>query len=301
MDSGRRVELATAGEQYDAAYFDSHLGEPYSWDSSSWRTFFGGVADFIVSSFRPASVLDAGCAIGLLVGALRERDVDARGIDISEYAISQVPDALRPFCTRASVTDELEGRFDLIVCIEVLEHVAAAEAAAAIASFAAHTDTVLFSSTPDDHDEPTHINVCSPESWVDTFAQHGFLPRPCSEAVALSPQAIVFDRRLPAPVPSELGAYEAVRYRLASELHLEGDRVRRLARDRDAALSEARRSAAAEAAARAEADNARAELAAVLASTWWRVGRPVRGAVTAARLFGLGRHGGPGNANPPRH
>jgi len=67
-------------------------------------------------------VLDAGCAIGFLVEALRERGVDARGFDISEYAISQVPEHLQPYCTLGSITDEIDGRYDLITCIEVLEH-----------------------------------------------------------------------------------------------------------------------------------------------------------------------------------
>ena len=45
---------------------------------------------------RPARLLDAGCAIGLLVETLRDRGVDARGVDISDYAIGRVPDASSP-------------------------------------------------------------------------------------------------------------------------------------------------------------------------------------------------------------
>ena len=88
---------ALAGE-YDADYYASHLGAPYRRGDGVWEDFFAGIADAIVAGTAPRTVLDAGCGIGFLVEELRKRDVDAYGIDISEYAISQVPDdALRLF------------------------------------------------------------------------------------------------------------------------------------------------------------------------------------------------------------
>jgi 2-polyprenyl-3-methyl-5-hydroxy-6-metoxy-1,4-benzoquinol methylase len=53
--------------------------------------------------------------------------------------------------------------FDLIVCIEVLEHIDPADADRAIRNIAAHSEDVLFSSTPFDYREPTHINARMPE------------------------------------------------------------------------------------------------------------------------------------------
>jgi hypothetical protein len=61
----------------------------------------------------------------------------------------------------------------LIVCIEVLEHMEAPQAEQAIANIAAHTDDVLFSSTPFDYREPTHVNVRMPEDWAEAFARQG--------------------------------------------------------------------------------------------------------------------------------
>src|SRR5258707_14813955 len=65
--------------------------------------YYGAIAQRIQQEPNPRSVLDAGCAIGLLVETLRDRGVQAYGVDISEYAISQVPAALRPYCRVASL------------------------------------------------------------------------------------------------------------------------------------------------------------------------------------------------------
>jgi hypothetical protein len=56
------------------------------------------------------------------VEALRQRGIDAEGIDLSSYAISHVHESVRPYCRVASITDDLPDRYDLIVSIEVLEH-----------------------------------------------------------------------------------------------------------------------------------------------------------------------------------
>ncbi|MDD9370982.1 MAG: methyltransferase domain-containing protein, partial [Acidimicrobiales bacterium] len=70
---------------------------------------FGMVADKIVRQLAPARVLDAGCAKGFLVQQLRARGVEAFGIDISEYAISEVDDEVQDHCLVASLTNPIEG------------------------------------------------------------------------------------------------------------------------------------------------------------------------------------------------
>src|SRR5947209_240643 len=88
--------LAQSG-QFDAYYYEHCCGVPYRRDEH-WLRFFGRIADRIVSDIQPRRVLDAGCAMGLLVEALHDRGVDAEGVDVSEYAISLVPDAVRHAC-----------------------------------------------------------------------------------------------------------------------------------------------------------------------------------------------------------
>jgi 2-polyprenyl-3-methyl-5-hydroxy-6-metoxy-1,4-benzoquinol methylase len=68
---------------YDATYYRVGCGVPYE-RNEHWLTFFGKIADAIVREINPGSVLDAGCAMGFLVEALRQRGVEAYGVDISD-------------------------------------------------------------------------------------------------------------------------------------------------------------------------------------------------------------------------
>ena len=121
---------------------------------------------------------------------LRERGVEAWGIDVSEYAISQVHESVRPYCRVATATEPLGERYDLITCIEVLEHVPPAETDAVIGNLCAHADELLFSSTPEDFTEPTHENVRPAEDWVAAFARRGFYRDVDYDAVFLTPWAM---------------------------------------------------------------------------------------------------------------
>lgn len=180
-------------ESFDAYYFTHGCGTPYRRDEH-WTRFFGGIADHIISTIQPRRVLDAGCALGLLVEALRDRGVDAEGIDLSSYAIANVHEPIKPFCRHGSIVDELPARYDLIVSIEVVEHMPARDGEAAIANLCRHTDDVLFSSSPFDHRETSHVNVQPTEHWAELFARHGFFRDVDYDASFVTPWAIRFRR-----------------------------------------------------------------------------------------------------------
>mgnify|MGYP000143551346 FL=1 len=165
-------------EIYNEEYYHNGCGPiPYE-EPEHWVEFFGMIADRIVNDLHPRTVLDAGCAMGYLVAALRDRGVEAYGVDISEYAISKVREDVRPFCRVASLTEafpnDLLQHYDLVVTIEVLEHLYAEDGKKAIANLCKCADTVLFSSTPDDFEERTHVNVQQREYWARLFFEQGF-------------------------------------------------------------------------------------------------------------------------------
>lgn len=178
-------------ESFDAYYYANCCGQPYARDEH-WQAFFGRIADRIVSDIAPRTVIDAGCAMGLLVEALRQRGVEAWGIDISPYAIERVHESVRAFCRQGSIAEPFPQRIDLIVCIEVVEHMPADEADRAIGNIVAHADDVLFSSSPNDHREPTHVNVRPAEDWAERFARHGFFRDVDFDASVISPWAVRF-------------------------------------------------------------------------------------------------------------
>lgn len=195
LESDNSAVNSDIGNPYDEEYYHSHCGDrPYQKGNSEWEQFFGGIADEICRSLRPRTVFDAGCAIGFLVEALWDRGVEAAGRDISEYAISQVRSDVREYCNVGTLAEPIDGHYDLICCIEVLEHVDPITADRAIDNFTAATDRILFSSTPDDFEEPTHVNVRPPLYWIRRFVDRGFQPIVAYDATFLSPQAILFER-----------------------------------------------------------------------------------------------------------
>ncbi len=168
-------------------------------DSDLLTVFFRNLAQRIVDELHPKTVLDGGCAMGHLVAALRDLGVEAYGIDISQYAISMVREDLRPYCAVGSLADPLPAafpeRFDLIVSLEVLEHLTQADGQAAIANLCAHTDRFLFCSTPDDFEDPTHINVQPTAYWAGLFAQNGLFRDFGYDASYITSYAVLFSRR----------------------------------------------------------------------------------------------------------
>lgn len=182
----------SAASLYGPWYYGSYT-VPYE-ENEHWRGFFGQVADQIVRTLAPKTVLDAGCAKGYLVAALRERGVDACGVDLSETAINGAPEAVRDHLRVGSLTEPLGGPYDLITCIEVIEHLDPVDAPVAVANLAAAGDRILFSSAPDDFREPTHVGLRPPERWAEHFADHGLF-RADHDAGYLSAWALLFERR----------------------------------------------------------------------------------------------------------
>lgn len=185
-------------ELYNAEYYHSGCGPiPYE-EPEHWVNFFGMIADRIVADIHPKTVLDAGCAMGYLVAALRDRGVEAYGVDISAYAISKVREDIRPFCKVGSLTEPLPSglpdRYDLVVTVEVLEHLYEDEGRQAIRNICKLTDEVLFTSTPDDFTEPTHVNVQQREYWCRVFFENGFVDDLNYRPRYLTSHALLFRR-----------------------------------------------------------------------------------------------------------
>lgn len=158
---------------YNQTYYQTHCGEEYE-RGNGWEEVFACYAQRIIREICPHSVLDVGCAKGFLVEALRDQGMEAFGIDISEYAVASVRKDIRPFCKVQSVLHPIEGHYDLLTCIEVLEHLDQAEIALAIQHLCAASDDILLSSTPFDYDEESHVSVHTPAYWAEQFAYHGF-------------------------------------------------------------------------------------------------------------------------------
>jgi SAM-dependent methyltransferase len=75
---------------------------------------------------RHHKVLDYGCAKGFLVKALRLLDIDAYGVDISEYAIDSRPSDVAQYCAKIEGCDDpacFARTYDWFISKDVFEHI----------------------------------------------------------------------------------------------------------------------------------------------------------------------------------
>ena len=123
----------------------------------------------------------------------------------------------RERCSVASLTEPLPRRYDLIACIEVLEHLPTAETDKAIANLCQATDRLLISTTPQDFGEPTHLNVQPPEAWSAALASHGFFRDLERDFSYISPWAALYTR-VEEPQAETVRRYDRAWWRLRREI-----------------------------------------------------------------------------------
>jgi ADP-heptose:LPS heptosyltransferase len=137
-----------AGAWYDADYFEHGLKS--NWERGySWQLFgdlFRRTARMLSETFAESdSFLDAGCAKGLLVRALREVGRDCRGFDHSPWAVAHADEAARPFVTLAGVDDyRFEQDADVLVALNLFETLTEEQISTFLARARPHTRHALF-------------------------------------------------------------------------------------------------------------------------------------------------------------
>jgi SAM-dependent methyltransferase len=153
---------------YDRAFFDSHAaGTAASADR---------IVPLLVDWFRPASVLDVGCAQGAWLKAFADRGVaDYFGLDgdyVDRAGLLIPADRFRA----ADLSDPpaLGRRFDLVTCLEVAEHLPEAAADRFVRFLTAHAEVVAFSAAVPGQGGTYHVNERWPSYWRDRFAAVGY-------------------------------------------------------------------------------------------------------------------------------
>lgn len=236
------------------------------------------IADEIVRRLAPRRVFVSGCGPGRLVEALWDRGVETHGRDAAPDAIAQVRADVRRHCAVAPAAAPIAGAYDLVVSLDTPPP-AAMGAMARAAPRILHAPT----SAPAGGEAPAR----APEEWLRDFAAAGFAPRPAFDASFLGPQAMLLERAEAGREPAELAvAAEMARLRMAlAAARQAADSLEQALAQADAARmdSEARLRQATrqnelilQQAAAVERHRD-----ALLASTSWRITRPLRLATTS--------------------
>jgi 2-polyprenyl-3-methyl-5-hydroxy-6-metoxy-1,4-benzoquinol methylase len=185
-----RPPVPIPGDWFDADYFEHGLKSNwtggYRW--SDFARLFRETAQFLVAMFPEAnSFLDAGCAKGFLVRALRELGKDAWGFDHSGWALEHAEEVARPYLCRASAeTAELDRKFDITLAFSLLESLTAEQAVQFLQRAQEWTTQALVVVLLVCHDEAerrkmlandrdlAHVSLRSHAWWDERFLQAGW-------------------------------------------------------------------------------------------------------------------------------
>lgn len=173
---------------YDREYFEGTSKSGYGgmYTEELERPKMALIAQFLKSCFK-GPMLDVGCAFGHLCAALQKAGIDARGIDISEYSISQ---ALPQVKDKVTVCDVTKGtpfkdkQFPTIVAFQTMEHIKVMDIPLVVKEICRICDEYVCIEVPTWYDDKTpdrsdsfdksHVSFYSASFWVDQFYAEGF-------------------------------------------------------------------------------------------------------------------------------
>lgn len=132
---------------------------------------------FLFPDGMPKSVLDVGCGTGTWLRAILDRGqtevFGIDGVDIPQEKLLIDPKYFR-HCDLTSPVD-LGRKFDVVLCLEVAEHLDLQFAPVLIQTLTRHADKIVFSAACPDQPGQHHVNCQWPEYWQQLFNDEGFV------------------------------------------------------------------------------------------------------------------------------
>jgi SAM-dependent methyltransferase len=135
------------------------------------------VVPLVIDWLHPRSVLDVGCGFGAWMQAFLDAGVPSvHGVDSGSSDELTVDAGLYTQHDLRDGAPAVADRFDLVVCLELAEHLPATAARRLIDSLCQISDRVLFSAAIPGQGGPRHINEQRQSYWANLFAEQGFAP-----------------------------------------------------------------------------------------------------------------------------
>jgi len=138
------------------------------------------IAPLIFDRFHPTSVLDIGCGIGTWLSVFRDLGVqtivgvDGDWVDRSLLRPFISQDCFIPYDLRQELN--LYKNFDVVLSLEVAEHLAEECADVFVKSLVNHGDVIVFSAAVPSQEGENHVNEQWPSYWIEKFAKHQLFP-----------------------------------------------------------------------------------------------------------------------------
>jgi SAM-dependent methyltransferase len=138
------------------------------------------IVPIIVDLIQPRSVIDVGCGGGAWLSIFKEHRVrEVLGIDgaWAECNTELSPDEFVSYDLTQSI--QLNRTFDLVVCLEVAEHLPEPSAQVFVRSLVRLGPVVLFSAAIPLQGGTLHVNEQWPEYWARFFQEHDYVTLDC--------------------------------------------------------------------------------------------------------------------------
>lgn len=139
----------------------------------------GIVTRIFLDAFQPASVVDVGCGTGIYLKEFAAAGVDIHGYEGSLHALEGAvidPEHIEHHDLREPL--DHDRRYDLVLCIEVAEHIDRGSADQLVATLTGLGDHVAFTAAQPGQGGTDHVNEQPPGYWIDKFTATGFTHDP---------------------------------------------------------------------------------------------------------------------------
>jgi len=124
---------------------------------------------------RPSSVLDMGAGDGWWCKSFSDMGTETTcAIELNDIAREFIPPEVQFIQADLREPQNFNARADLVICLEVAEHLPKQHAARLVATLCDHAaNRILFSSAPPGQDRTGHINLQPPDYWRKMFEGRG--------------------------------------------------------------------------------------------------------------------------------
>jgi SAM-dependent methyltransferase len=155
---------------------------PYNKDKySQFRNGAVEIVPLVLSLIKPKSILDVGCGNGNWLSVFNSHGInDYLGVDVkpTDSTILLIPED-HFLIHNLEEPLQLGRMFDLVVSLEVAEHLPKKCAEIFIDSLIRHGNVILFSAAIPFQGGENHINEQWPEYWVNLFKAKGYVIIDC--------------------------------------------------------------------------------------------------------------------------